>query len=114
MSSTESPQERVPFSGSVEYYCWDQRKLAEAQEISADGMFLRTPDVLPEGSMVTLRLKLPAGPRAFTVLGRVTHVVLGSATRRRGMGIHFLDISPSDRDAVSAYVASKPRLLAAA
>ncbi|MGC4121074.1 MAG: PilZ domain-containing protein [Myxococcales bacterium] len=108
-----SKADRVPFTGSIEYYCWDQRKLAEAQEISSQGLFLRSNDVLPEGSMVTLRLRLPASPRAFTVLGRVTHVVLGSETRRRGMGIHFLDISPSDRDAVAAYVASRPPLLAA-
>jgi Tfp pilus assembly protein PilZ len=113
MLTMEKSQDRVPFSGAIEYYCWDQRKLAEAQEISSDGMFLRTADVLPEGSMVTLRVRLPASNRGFTVLGRVTHVVLGSETRHRGIGIHFLDISPSDRDAVSAYVASRPRLLAA-
>ncbi|HEY3448243.1 MAG TPA: PilZ domain-containing protein [Myxococcales bacterium] len=105
MLTMEKSQDRVPFSGSIEYFCWDQRKLAEAQEISSEGMFL--------GSMVTLRVRLPASNRGFTVLGRVTHVVLGSETRHRGIGIHFLDISPSDRDAVSAYVASRPRLLAA-
>lgn len=104
---------RVPFSGAVDYFCWDKRKTAEAQEISSEGMFLRTTDVLPEGSMVTVRLSLPTLARGFTVLARVTHVVLGSETRRRGMGIHFLDISPKDRDAVSAYVATRPPLLAA-
>jgi len=104
---------RVPFTGSVEYYCWDQRKIAEAQEISGDGLFLRTQEVLAEGSMLTLRLQLPGAAKAFTVLGRVVHVVLGSQTRRRGMGICFLDIAPSDRDAVLAYVAARPRLLAA-
>ena len=106
-------QDRVPFTGSIEYYCWDQRKSANAQEISGDGMFLRTPDVLPEGSMLTLRVRLPASARGFTVLARVTHVVLGSATLRRGMGVQFLDISPKDRDSVLAYVATRPRLLAA-
>jgi len=106
-------QSRVPFSQTVEYYSWDQRKTATAQEISGDGMFLRADEVLPEGSMLTLRIRLPASPRTFTALGRVTHVVLGGATLRRGMGIHFLDVAPRDRDAILAYVAARPRLMAA-
>ena len=103
---------RVPYTESVEYFCWDQRKNADALEISPDGMFLRAHDILPEGSMLTLRVHLPGSARAFTVLGREVHVVFGGATRRRGMGIRFLDIAPRDRDTIVAYVAQRPRLAA--
>ncbi|MBI5545072.1 MAG: PilZ domain-containing protein [Deltaproteobacteria bacterium] len=106
-------QGRVPFTERVDYYCWDQRRSAEALEISADGIFLRSPDVLPEGSMLTLRVRLPGLARGFTVLGRVVHVVLGGAALRRGMGIHFLDIAPRDRDCLASYVAQRPRLVSA-
>ena len=114
MSTAENRQQRrVTFSAPIEYFCWDQRKSAYAQEISCEGLFLRTPEVLPEGSMLTLRLRLPGSGRAFTVLGKVVHVVLGSATLHRGLGIHFLDLAPRDRDALQAYVASRPQSLAA-
>jgi c-di-GMP-binding flagellar brake protein YcgR len=101
---------RVPYSGRVDYYCWDQRRSAEALEISADGIFLRSSEVLPEGSLITLRLSLPGFARGFTVLGRVVHVVLGGVVRRRGMGVHFLDIAPRDRDRILSYAAQRPRL----
>jgi len=57
---------RVTFSHAVDYFCWDRPKKAQALEISAEGIFLRTDEVLPEGSMVTLRLQLPGAPRALT------------------------------------------------
>ena len=73
------------------------------------GLFV-SQEVLPEGSLLTLRVRLPGAGRAFTVLGRVVHVVLGGAGLRRGMGIRFLDIEPRDRDAIDAYVAHRPQL----
>ena len=113
MTAQTRQNDRVPFTGKVDYFCWDQRKCADALEISPDGIFLRSPDVLPEGSMVTLRLALPGLSRGFTVLGKVVHVVLGDPTLRRGMGINFLDIAPRDRDRILDYVAHRPRLAAA-
>ena len=102
---------RVTFSHAVDYFCWDRPKKAQALEISAEGIFLRTDEVLPEGSMVTLRLRLPGAPRAFTVLGRVARVVLGGITHHSGMGIRFLDITPADRDRIAQYVSQRPELL---
>ena len=112
LNTEKRANSRVPYTEPVEYFCWDQRKNADALEISPDGMFLRASDILPEGSMLTLRVRLPGIGRAFTVLGRVVHVVFGGTTRRRGMGIRFLDIAPSDRDNIVSYVAQRPRLAA--
>jgi len=113
MTVEKRRHDRVPFTAKVDYFCWDKRKSADALEISPDGIFLRSQEVLPEGSMVTLRLALPGLARGFTVLGKVVHTVLGSALKRRGMGISFLDIAPADRDRILAYVAVRPRLAAA-
>jgi hypothetical protein len=113
MTAEQRQNDRVPFAAKVDYFCWDQRKCADAQEISPDGIFLSSSDVLPEGSMVTLRFTIPGRARGFTVLGRVVHVVLGNPTLRRGMGISFLDIAPRDRDGILDYVAQSPRLAAA-
>lgn len=103
---------RVAFAQRVEYFCWDRPKTGRATEISADGLFLHTEDVLPEGSMMTLRLRLPGAERAFTVLGQVARVVLGGLAQSPGMGIRFLDIRPGDRDRIAEYVAICPRPLA--
>lgn len=100
--------DRVPFAQRVEYFCWNRPKTGRGVEISADGLFLNTDELLPEGSMMTLRLRLPGAARAFTVLGRVARVVLGGLTQNPGMGIHFLDIRPGDRDRIAQYVALCP------
>lgn len=114
MMTTEKRSEgRVPYTEKIEYYLWDKRNSAIALEISGDGMFLRTGEVVNEGSMLTLRLRLPGQSRAFTVLAQVVHVVLGSRIHARGMGLKFLDIAPRDREAIRGYVAGRPRLLAA-
>ena len=111
LTSEKRNHSRVPFTEKVDYYCWDKRKSADGLEISPEGIFLRTSELLSEGAMVTLRLRLPGINRGFTVLGRVVHVVVGEL--RRGMGIRFLDIAPRDRDLIDSYVAHRPRLAAA-
>jgi hypothetical protein len=112
MTVEKRAESRVPYTAKVDYYCWDKRRAGDALEISPNGLFLRSPEVLPEGTLLTLRLSLPGAARRFTVLGRVVHVVLGGATLRRGMGVHFLDIAPRDRDLILTYVANRPRLVA--
>lgn len=106
MPTCEEPtSRRAPFTERVEYFCWDQRRSAEARDISPDDIFLRSSELLPKGSMVTLRLQLPGGSRGFTVLGRVAFVT-GDAPL--GMGITFLDIAPRDRDRILEYVERRP------
>jgi hypothetical protein len=92
----------------VRYYHWDRPSDAKASEIGGGGLFLQTEDLVPEGTLVTLRVNLPAG-RSFTVLGRVVRTVRGSwaRLRRAGMGIQFLDLSAGDRRAVLEYVSRR-------
>jgi uncharacterized protein (TIGR02266 family) len=99
---------RAPMPSVVRYYHWDRPADAKAVEIGGGGLFLQTEDLVPEGTLVTLRVSLPAG-RSFTVLGRVVRTVRGgwARLRRAGMGIQFLDLSAGDRRAVLDYVSRR-------
>lgn len=105
---------RAPFTAAIRYFEWDRPREAHASEISAGGLFLRTRELLPEGSFITLRLLLPGAGHAFTVLGKVVHVMRGSHVGHKpaGMGVEFLDIGARERCRIEDYVAS--RLVAAA
>jgi uncharacterized protein (TIGR02266 family) len=106
-----SPEHRdyppAPFAVPVKYFEWNQARQGVAAEISGGGLFMRTAAVLPEGSLLTLRLALPGLAAAFTVLGRVVRTVKGSLLNPSGMGIRFVDISPSARRSIHDYVARR-------
>jgi hypothetical protein len=99
-----TPELRAPLSTQVKFYDWNRPQTAEAMEISACGVFLKTPAPLAEDRLMTLRLQLPDGSRPFTVLGKVTRTVKGSLLRPGGMDIRFVDLSTSDRLVIEAYV----------
>lgn len=94
---------RVPYRESVRYFEWDRARLAHGAELSAGGIFLRTPTPLPEGRLLTLRLSLP-GSEAFTALARVVRTVQGGTLREGGMGLQFVDLPWSARGLIEAYV----------
>jgi hypothetical protein len=94
----------------VVYFLGSQERSARALAISPEAVFLGAEEVLPEGTMLTLRLRLPGVARAFTALGRVFSVVLDGAGLRRGMSIAFLDIAPRDREAIRSWAADRPAL----
>lgn len=98
---------RAPLTQPVKFFEWDRASAADAVEISASGIFLKTRQLLAEGSMLTLRLTLPGLRHAFTVLGKVVRTVKGGLLAPAGMGIRFLDLRPGDRDAIVAYVSQR-------
>ncbi len=107
MDADHRQHPRVPLTGKVKFYDWNRPFHADAAEISANGMFLKTDVSLDEGAMVTLRLSIPGLARAFTVLGRVVRTVRGSLLKPSGLAIRFLDIAAGDRGSIRAYVASR-------
>jgi Tfp pilus assembly protein PilZ len=98
---------RAPLTGTVKFYDWDKPMQADATEISGEGIFLKTPQALPEGALLTLRLCIPGLDEAFTVLGKVVRTVRGGLLRPAGMGVRFVDIPARARDRISEYVARR-------
>jgi uncharacterized protein (TIGR02266 family) len=104
MSSPEHREfRRAPLTGTVRFWEWDQARTAQAREVSGGGLFVETPAPMAEGRHVTVRLELP-GARGITVLGRVVRTVHGGMLAAAGMGIRFLDLSPSQRRSITDFV----------
>ncbi len=97
---------RAPLCELVRFFDWDMPFDAQATEIGGGGLFLQTDRPIAEGTLLTLRVKLPAST-SFTVLGRVVRTVRGGwgRLRKAGLAIQFLDLSSEDRRSVLAYVA---------
>jgi uncharacterized protein (TIGR02266 family) len=98
---------RAPLTGMVRFFEWNKAQHAEAIEISAGGIFLKTTRALSEGTMLTLRVTLPGIKHAFTVLGKVVRTVKGGLLSEAGMGIRFLDLMPGDRAVINDYVSHR-------
>ena len=95
-------------TGTVRFCDWNRPLSAEAQEISANGIFLRSEtNVLPNGAVVTMQVALPGLQKAFTVMGKVVRTVRGSLLKPPGLGIQFVDIAAADRRMVLEYVARR-------
>ena len=107
MSTEHREFTRAPLSGAIRYWDWDRVQQGEAFEISGNGLFLKTRQVLPEGAHVTLRLELPGQHHGMTVLGRVVRTVQGGILAVAGMGIRFLDLSPSQRQVIQTFAESR-------
>ena len=98
---------RAPLSAPVKFFEWGRAVAAEAIEISAGGIFLKTQLLMSEGSMLTLRVTLPGLKHAFTVLGKVVRTVKGGLLAPAGMGIRFLDLMPHERQLICEYVSQR-------
>lgn len=97
---------RAPLSEMVRFFDWNEPFDAQATEIGGGGLFLQTDRPIAEGTLLTLRVKLPAST-CFTVLGRVVRTVRGGWGRLRqpGIAIQFMDLGSAERRQVMAYVA---------
>lgn len=112
MVANHRAHDRVPLTGSVKFFLWDKALAAEGAEVSEGGMFLRTPNPLPEGTMLTVRVVLPGPAGAFTVLAQVIRTVRGGMLRAAGMGLRFVDLGAADRRRLREYVAERTRKVA--
>jgi hypothetical protein len=97
---------RAPLCESVRFFDWNEAFDVRATEIGGGGLFLQTDLPIAEGTLLTLRVQLPASS-TFTVLGRVVRTVRGGwgQLRKPGLAIQFLDLSSTDRQTVLAYIA---------
>lgn len=86
---------RVVARCQVEFERLDRRVVAESEDLSRRGAFVRTDELLPVGEVTDLRLTLPDGA-CFHVFARVAHLLSPSAARALGrhvgMGFEFLEV----------------------
>lgn len=92
---------RTPVSLRVQIQGGGRTLEACAQDISVNGVYVKSPTPLEPGTVVELRLPLPDG-RELPVLGKVKRVRSGSDG---GMGIYFVHPEPEGVATLNALVA---------
>lgn len=99
--------ERVMVDWSVDYRGSDTFLFAYISDISAMGIFVRTPQPEPPGTRLNLRFNPPGGP-AMDLEGRVIWINPprddGDKSRQPGMGLEFVDLTDVQREQVLGLV----------
>lgn len=76
--------------------------------LSAGGIFIRTNEPKPEGSIIYLQFSLKDGSRLIEGMGRVVRVnPPGVAGRAAGMGIEFLNFDEASTQLIEEIVSSR-------
>lgn len=95
--------ERVLVDWSVDYRASDTFLFAYISDISAMGIFVRTPTPEPAGTRLNLRFSPPGGP-PMEVEAQVIWINPprddDDASRQPGMGLQFVDLTPLQREQV--------------
>ncbi len=76
-----------------------RNELLVTRDISAGGLFLRSPKPLPSAVEVELEFHLHADEPLLFCRGTVVNSILG-----RGMGIEFRELDPATRQALEKFV----------
>ncbi|UCD85957.1 MAG: TIGR02266 family protein [Deltaproteobacteria bacterium] len=102
----ESP--RAPVTVAVKYKGVKDFLVEYSRNISKGGIFLNTSNLLPYGTEVRLLFTLPGSTKEIKILGKVVHTITREEGRQRnqetGMGIEFIDFSPSSKIEISEYI----------
>jgi uncharacterized protein (TIGR02266 family) len=97
---------RLKMGLPIEYQSLGLWQQSATFNLSAWGVFIRTAVPFDTGEQVVLRFQLPGQPNPTRVVG---HVVWANADPSKwggmGMGIHFLDLTVVDREAIEAHLA---------
>jgi type IV pilus assembly protein PilZ len=95
--------ERVLVNLEVDYKCDDTFLFAYITDLSAMGIFIQTEKPHAPGTNLNLRFQPPGGPQ-MDIEGRVIWVNRPrpgkSESHNPGMGIQFVDLTPTQRDQI--------------
>jgi type IV pilus assembly protein PilZ len=97
--------ERVTTCLEVDYRSDDTFLFAYITDMSAMGIFIQTTTPKPPGTLLNLRFRTQQGKR-LEVQGRVIWInePRGADSINPGMGVQFVDLTPTERDQVMAMV----------
>ena len=100
MGESEDPQrkqKRVPFNKEVEIQGWG---IGSSVEISAGGMYLKTRETYPVGTVLDLRFKLSETDDCpIHVQGCVLY-----SHKHAGFGLGFLNLKPDDLQKIERFI----------
>jgi len=106
-AGTVNREQRVVAVCRVEFVRLDEVVVAQSEDLSRRGVFVRTEELLPVGDVVELLIGLPKGDE-FRVIARVAHLLSPTAARalgrRPGMGFEFLDQNTEGRAQLEHYL----------
>jgi Tfp pilus assembly protein PilZ len=77
--------------------------LAFSRDISLGGMFIETTDLLPVGSVLTVRFNIDQREKIVSATARVTYQI-----EKMGIGVIFTEIEEEDCDAIRKYLEAMP------
>ncbi len=113
MNPSHRPAPRYPTLLKVALPGLPEPASAEATNISATGMFVRTETQLPVGAVVSLAIELPDGERPAPIAAKVIHVRSRAQARapqlEPGAGVEFLGGDEIFQARVDRYIDSIPR-----
>jgi uncharacterized protein (TIGR02266 family) len=75
-----------------------------AANISEGGMFIRSDDARPEGSLVYFQFALKDGTKLIEGLGKTVHAEAGA---EKGIGIEFVSLEEESRQMIKTIVDTK-------
>ncbi len=93
---------RVPIEVKVSFECHGEACESLMTNVSRGGVFIATPDPPPIGSPIKLRLTVEDSGEEIELNGKVVAHNTGTdmVDRQRGMGIHFVNLLPSQQTIV--------------
>jgi uncharacterized protein (TIGR02266 family) len=97
---------RVPVDFPVKFTFENKEHLAEALNLSIDGMFLKTNSMFLQGDMIEIFFHLPEVNDPFWMKAQVMWGtwIEGMNLPTSGMGVRFVDPLPEQRDHLENYI----------
>lgn len=94
---------RSPMSCAVSLYSKGTEYKGRSVDISCGGIFIESKDIIPKGSTVELKFRLPNSRVEIEAEGKVVRLVKETLNYESGMGIEFDKLSSDGEQEIIAY-----------